>query len=182
MKINWLDRKLISFTSVFENTPPLCWAFALQQVWRSNGLKSECWISVDWCVWGGRGCRSGSRRFETEIPRVAGREWLEPGNKPYVHGNVPGHIDVGLVLIHPDLGGSQGVALGIVIYVIVVGLLGALDVSHSGTWEDLHTTAALPYLHSREKRHTNRFNKRTRKIWCIRLDRLCEFNAKQFTA
>lgn len=61
---------------------------------------------------------------------------------------------MGLVFIHPDLGGSQGISLGIVINVIVVGLLRALDVSHSGTWEDFHTAATLPYLHSKEKTHT----------------------------
>lgn len=85
-------------------------------------------------------------------------------NKPYVHGNVPGHVDMGFVFIHPDLGGSQGIALGIVIYVIVVGLLGALNVSHPSTREDFHTATALPYLYSNKKRHKNRFDKDSRKI------------------
>lgn len=73
------------------------------------------------------------------------------GRKTYVHGNVPGHVHVGLVFIHPDLSGPQGIAFSIVIYVIVVGLLGALDVSHSGTWEDFHTPATLPNLDSSRK-------------------------------
>ena len=49
----------------------------------------------------------------------------------HVHGNVPGHVHMGFVLIHPDLGSAQGVALGIVIDVVVVWLLGAFDVGHS---------------------------------------------------
>lgn len=70
------------------------------------------------------------------------------GRKTYIHGNVPGHVDVGFVFIHPHLSGAQGIAFSVVIYVIVVGLLGALDVSHSGTREDLHTPATLPHLDS----------------------------------
>ena len=64
----------------------------------------------------------------------------------YVHGDVPGHVDVRFVFIHPHLGGPQCVALGVVIYVVVVGLLGSLDVSHSGAGKDLHTASTLPHL------------------------------------
>lgn len=106
-------------------------------------MKAACGISVDWCVWRARGCRSRGRGER-------GRRLL-PGSKAHVHGNVPGHVDVGFVFVHPDLGGSQGVPLGVVIYVVVVGLLGAFDVSHSGTWEDFHTAAALPHLHSKDR-------------------------------
>lgn len=81
-------------------------------------------------------------------PRVWGRERSEWRRKTYIHGNVPGHVDVGFVFIHPHLSGTQGIAFSVVIYVIVVGLLGALDVSHSGTWEDFHTPTALPHLDS----------------------------------
>lgn len=88
---------------------------------------------------------------ETKAGGRAGREWLKLGNQAYVHGNVPGHVDVGFVFIHPDLGGSQGISLGVVVDVVVVGLLGALDVSHSGAREDLHAAATLPHLHSEEK-------------------------------
>lgn len=80
-----------------------------------------------------------------------GREWLKLGNQAYVHGDVPGHVDVGFVFIHPDLGGSQGISLGVVVDVVVVGLLGALDVSHSGTRQDFHAAATLPYLRSEEE-------------------------------
>lgn len=58
---------------------------------------------------------------------------------------------MGFVFIHPHLSGPQGIALSVVIYVIVVGLLGALDVSHSGTWQDLHTPSTLPHLDSSRK-------------------------------
>lgn len=71
--------------------------------------------------------------------------------KTYVHGNVPGHVDVGFVFIHPHFGSPQGIALSVVIYVIVVGLLGALNVSHSGTWQDFHTPSTLPHLDSSRK-------------------------------
>lgn len=94
------------------------------------------------------------RRKEREQrePRVRGRGRSEWRRKTYIHGNVPGHVDVGLVFIHPHLSSTQGVAFGVVIYVIVVGLLGALDVSHSGTWEDFHTPTALPHLDSSRER------------------------------
>lgn len=90
------------------------------------------------------------RRKEREQrePRVWGRERSEWRRKTYIHGNVPGHVDVGFVFIHPHLSGTQGIAFSVVIYVIVIGLLGALDVSHSGTWEDFHTPTALPHLDS----------------------------------
>lgn len=81
----------------------------------------------------GRGVRCGGG--------VAGE-----GRRSYVHGDVPGHVDVGFVLVHPNLGGAQSVSLGVVIDVVVVGLLGALDVRHPGTGEDLHAATTLPHL------------------------------------
>lgn len=82
---------------------------------------------------------------------------FQDSEKTYVHGNVPGHVDVGFVFIHPHLSSPQGIALSIVIYVIVVGLLGALDVSYSGTGEDFHTASTLPHLDSsrRERVHVS---------------------------
>lgn len=71
------------------------------------------------------------------------------GRCSYVHGDVPGHVDVGFVLVHPNLGGAQGISLGVVIDVVVVGLLGALDVCHPGAGEDLHAAATLPHLDRR---------------------------------
>lgn len=93
----------------------------------------------------------GSRRSKAEKER-------KEKNLTYVHGNVPGHVDVGFVFIHPDLGGPQGIAFGVVIYVIVVGLLGALDVSHSGAREDFHTAATLPHLDNGGKGERPGFN------------------------
>lgn len=82
----------------------------------------------------------------------SGREgWkAKTKRKSYVHGNIPGHVDVGLVFIHPHLSGSQGVAFGIIVYVVVVGLLGALDVGHSGAWQDFHAPSTLPHLNSKK--------------------------------
>lgn len=96
-------------------------------------------------------CLNGQvRRKEREQRelRVWGRERSKWRRKTYIHGDVPGHVDVGFVFIHPHLSGTQGVAFSVVIYVVVVGLLGALDVSHSGTREDFHTPTALPHLDS----------------------------------
>lgn len=78
----------------------------------------------------------------------------------YVHGDVPGHVDMGLKLIHPDFSGSQGVPLGVVVDVVVVGLLGAFDVSDSGTGQDLHAAPALPHLRT----HTHKIY--THEIFC----------------
>lgn len=90
---------------------------------------------------------------ETGQKRARGFQWgcnLRQ-RKTYIHGNVPGHVDVGFVFVHPHLSGSQGIALGVVIYVIVVGFFGALDMGHSGAREDFHAPTTLPHLHSRKK-------------------------------
>ena len=69
-----------------------------------------------------------------------------PAWPAYGHGDVPGHVHVGLEAVHPHLGRSQGIALGVVVDVVVVGLLGALDVGHAGAGQHLHAAAALPHL------------------------------------
>lgn len=69
----------------------------------------------------------------------------------YCHGDVPGHVNVWLEVVHPDLGGAQGVALCIVIDVVVVGLLGALDVRHAWAGQHLHAPPALPHLGEAQK-------------------------------
>lgn len=53
---------------------------------------------------------------------------------------------MGLEVIHPHLGSPQRIALGVVVDVIVVWLLGALDVGHTGAREHLHAAATLPHL------------------------------------
>lgn len=70
----------------------------------------------------------------------------------HIHRDVPGHVDVGLVLVHPDLGGPQGIPLGVVVNVIVVRLLCPLDVCHSGAGQHLHAPATLPHLERRQQR------------------------------
>lgn len=81
----------------------------------------------------------------------AKREGRQAQRKTYVYGDVPGHVDVRFVFIHPHLSGPQGITLGIVIDVIVVGLLSAFDVGDSSTGENLHTPTTLPHLHRRSK-------------------------------
>ncbi len=66
--------------------------------------------------------------------------------KTHIHGDIPGHVDVGLILIHPNFCCPQRVPLGIVVNVVVVWFLCAFDVSYSSTREHLHTAATLPHL------------------------------------
>ena len=68
------------------------------------------------------------------------------GPPAYAHGDVPGHVHVGLEAVHPHLGRPQGIALRVVVDVVVVGLLGTLDVGHAGAGQNLHAAAALPHL------------------------------------
>ena len=124
--------------------PLLCWQCEGQVEWNLNfeflltGVSGESGLVSEWASAKGTEWAKGSSGIE-------GGSDLRRRNT-YVHGNVPGHVDVRFVFIHPHLGSPQSIALSVVIYVIVVGLLGALDVSHSGTWEDFHTTATLPHL------------------------------------
>lgn len=53
---------------------------------------------------------------------------------------------MGLVVIHPHLGHSQGVTFGVETNVVVVGLLLAFDVGHPGAGQDFHAAAAQPHL------------------------------------
>lgn len=59
---------------------------------------------------------------------------------------------MGFVFIHPHLRRSQGVAFGVVVDVVVVGLLGALDVGDPGARQDLHAPPALPHLDGTERK------------------------------
>lgn len=64
----------------------------------------------------------------------------------HLHRDVPGQVDVGLVLVHPDLGHAQSVPPGVVSYVAVVRLLHPGDVSHPGTGQHLHAAPTEPHL------------------------------------
>lgn len=64
----------------------------------------------------------------------------------HLHGDVPGQVDVGLVLVHPDLGHPQGVAPRVESDVIVVRFLRPCYVSHPGAGQHLHAAAAHPHL------------------------------------
>lgn len=161
MKIDWLDIRLLSFTWCTalicfdrDSTAPLALPFLCRQCegqvgWNLNfeflltSVSGDPRMHVWMSKWEGKRGGKGSSGIEggSDLRR----------RKTYVHGNVPGHVDVGFVFIHPHLSGPQGIALSVVIYVIVVGLLGALDVSHSGTWQDFHTPSTLPHLHSSRK-------------------------------
>lgn len=72
-----------------------------------------------------------------------------PQPPAHLHGDVPGQVDVGLVLVHPDLGHAQSVAPRVEGYVAVVGLLHPRNVSHPGAGQHLHAAAAQPHLEVR---------------------------------
>lgn len=161
MKIDWLDMRLLtvicaSLISLWETLGMLlCSAFTSLPLWRSRRTKSEFWNSIDLCLWSPQ-MHFWMNKWEwkqkgAELSQgIQGSQDLKKRWKTYVHGNVPGHVDVRFVFIHPHLCSPQGIALSVVINVIVIGLLGALNVSHSGTWQDFHTSATLPYLGTRK--------------------------------
>lgn len=152
--------KIIRFEACLLHLPTvivcLGWFYVLLEVWRSSWRKSEFRIFNDVCL-----TKAASQQWEgnlwggTKGGRIlsyweALNDWRR--RKSYVHGNVPGHVDVGFVFIHPDFSGSQCIAFGVIVNIIVVGLLGALNVGHSGTWQDLHAPSTLPHLDNRKKR------------------------------
>lgn len=73
----------------------------------------------------------------------------------YLQGNIPGHVDVTLVLVHPDLGHPQSVAPHVGRQVLRVGFVGALDVCDPGARQHLHAAATLPDLPGRGRRHSS---------------------------
>lgn len=68
----------------------------------------------------------------------------------HLHGDVPGQVDVGFVLVHPDLGHPQSVAPRVEGYVVVVRFLRPCYVSHPGAGQHLHAAAAHPHLQDSE--------------------------------
>lgn len=104
---------------------------------------------------GAAACRVASRLFARALAARGPRRRPSPGSRPgpspappptYGHGDVPGHVHVGLEAVHPHLSRPQSVALGVVVNVVVVGFPGALDVRHTGARQDLHAAATLPHL------------------------------------
>lgn len=74
----------------------------------------------------------------------------------YLKWNVPGHVDVTLVLVHPDLSHPQSVPTDVGRQVLRVRFVGALDVRNPGTGQDLHAAAALPNLrYTHRNKHTH---------------------------
>lgn len=64
----------------------------------------------------------------------------------YLQRNIPGHVDVALVLVHPDLSHPQSVTPHVGRQVLRVGFVGALNVGNPGAGQHLHAAAALPHL------------------------------------
>lgn len=104
---------------------------------------------------GAAACRVASRLFARALAARGPRRRPSPGSRPgpspappptYGHGDVPGHVHVGLEAVHPHLSRPQSVALGVVVNVVVIGFPGALDVRHTGARQDLHAAATLPHL------------------------------------
>lgn len=66
--------------------------------------------------------------------------------RSHLHGDVPGQVDIGLVLIHPDLCHTQGITPCVESYVTVVRFLHSCNMSHSGARQHLHTASTQPHL------------------------------------
>lgn len=64
----------------------------------------------------------------------------------YLHGDVPGHVDVTFELVHPNLGHSESVPPHVRSQVLGVGLVCALYVSDPSAGQDLHAASTLPHL------------------------------------
>lgn len=81
----------------------------------------------------------------------------------HLHGNIPGHVDVTLKLIHPNFRNSEGVSPHMRRQVLGVGFMSTLYVGDAGTGQDLNTAATLPHLdhehykHREEGKHVSQF-------------------------
>lgn len=64
----------------------------------------------------------------------------------HLHGDVPGQVDIGLVLIHPHLGHTQGVTPRVESDVTVIRFLHPGNVSNPGARQHLHTASTQPHL------------------------------------
>lgn len=64
----------------------------------------------------------------------------------YLQRDIPGHVDVVLVVVHPHLSHPQGVSAHAGGQVLRVGFVGTLDVGDPGAGQNLHAAATLPHL------------------------------------
>lgn len=67
-------------------------------------------------------------------------------------GYVPGHVDMALELIHPDLGHPQGVPADVRGQILRVGFVCPLNVGNPGARQDLNAPSTLPHLAGENKR------------------------------
>lgn len=162
MKIDWLETSLLSFIWW---TSLICleWDSTASSLWLCSAVSvkvrwDEIWIlNFYWLVSPKTRTACLNKQVSRGEKKPKGpRDWGSNlrQRKTYVHGDVPSHVDVGFVFIHPHLSGSQGISFCVVIYVIVVGFLGALDMGYSGTWQDFHTPSTLPHLDRSKKERT----------------------------
>lgn len=79
----------------------------------------------------------------------------EPSSEPapHLHWNVPGQVDVRLVLVQPHFGHPQCIAPGVKTNVAVIRLLCPGNVSHPRAWQDLHTAPTQPNLASTHRQN-----------------------------
>lgn len=64
----------------------------------------------------------------------------------HLQWNVPGHVDVTPVLVHPHFSHSQSVAAHVGCQVLCIGFVSTLDVGDPGAGQDLHAAPTLPHL------------------------------------
>lgn len=64
----------------------------------------------------------------------------------YLKWNIPGHVNVTLVVVHPHLSRSQGVASHVGRQILRVWFVSTLNVGDPGARQDFHAASALPHL------------------------------------
>lgn len=67
-------------------------------------------------------------------------------------GYVPGHIDMALKLIHPDLGHPQRVSADVSSQILRVRFMCSFDVGNPGARQNLNASSTLPHLTGKKKR------------------------------
>lgn len=61
-------------------------------------------------------------------------------------GNIPGHVDMALKLIHPNFCNSESISPNVRCQVLSVGFMSTLDVGDASARQDLNTAPTLPHL------------------------------------